>query len=480
MRVDLDYGSGTIGVQVPDDAVVVRPSPVGDVNGSRGVAATHAALDNPRGLPPLRKLVGPGSRVAIAFPDRVKGGTHQFAHRKIAIPAVLERLTDAGVREENIRLVCAIGLHRKNTVDEMAEYLPTAVLQRHADRIANHDAEDPDGIVDLGRSALGDAVGFNRTCAEADLTIVLGHVQGNPYGGFSGGHKTFTTGLTTWRSISGHHVPSSMHRPDFVPISPKSHFRSQLSAIGARIEQGIGRRLFLVDAAIGPGSEVLDVFSGTVEEVEQASWPLAEQRTNVVLDEEAVDAVVFGLPRDFHYGPGMGQNPILASQAIASTITRVAGILREGGVAVVAAECGGAFNDEWFPSYRETFDRWSDYCSLEDMREVVEEMSTRPEYVDAYRWRNGYHPFHAFSMLSMAAIGRKYTSRIFVAGALVPGHVRAMGMEPVATVEEGLRRAQRYVGPAPRVLALPGYLRSIPPHLFARDNYPPRPSSLSG
>ena len=96
----------------------------------------------------------------------------------------------------------------------MARYLPEEVLAVHRVRITNHDAEDPDGIVDMGRSSLDDVVAFNRTCSEADLTIVLGHVQGNPYGGFSGGYKTFTTGLTTWRSIAGHHVPATMHRED--------------------------------------------------------------------------------------------------------------------------------------------------------------------------------------------------------------------------------------------------------------------------
>jgi nickel-dependent lactate racemase len=469
MNLDIDYGPGTVRVSLPESTLVVRPGEIyHEPEPADPVAATRRALADPLGLPPIRDLVRAGSRVAIAFPDRVKGGTHPLAHRRVALRAVLDQLQQAGVADEDIRLVCAIGLHRKNTWTEMSEYLPADVLARHRSRIANHDAEDPDGIVDLGRSALGDVVTFNRTCAEADLTVVLGHVQGNPYGGFSGGHKSFTTGLTTWRSIAAHHAPATMARPDFLPLSPRSHFRSQLAAIGRRIEEGIGRRLFILDAVTGQGAQVLGVFAGTVDQVERASWPLAEQRTNVVLDEESVDAVVFGLPRDFHYGPGMGQNPILVAQAIAATITRVAGILRRGGVAIVAAECGGAFNEEWFPSYRETFERWAGFCSVEEMRDVVEDMSTRPAYVDAYRRSHGYHPFHAFSMLSMAEIGRSYTSRIFVVGAVVPGDVRAMGMEPVATVEEALRRAESYVGPRPRVMALPRFLRSVPPHLFAR------------
>ena len=71
-------------------------------------------------------------------------------------------------------------------------------------------------------------------------------------------------------------------------------------------------------------------------------------------------------------------------------------------------------------------------------------------------------------MLSMAEIGLYRTSRIFVAGAENPGEVRAMGMAPVPSVEDGLAKAEMYVGRSPRVLALPGFLTMIPPHLFAK------------
>ncbi len=468
MNIEFDYGQSTLGCDLPRDAVVVRPGiTYHEPEPVDSVAATHRALAQPIDAPPLRELARRARRVAVAFPDRVKGGSHLLAHRRVALKAILGELDRAGVDTHEVRFICAVGLHRKNSLEEMAGYLGKDFVAAHRDRITNHDAEDPDGIVDLGRSSLGDIVAFNRTCAEADLTIVLGHVQGNPYGGFSGGHKTFTTGLTTWRSIAGHHVPASMHRPDFVPISTRSHFRSQLRAIGQHIAEQIGHPLIVVDAVIGQDSRVLGVFAGDVDAVEEASWPLAERRTNVVLRAEPADVVVFGLPEDFHYGPGMGRNPILVGQAIAATLARVAGMLRPDAVAVVAAAAGGYFNDEWFPSYRETFERYSEFCSVATMSKVVEDISNRPEYIEAYRKGDGYHPFHGFSMLSMAEIGLQRTARIFVAGAVRPGEVRAMGLSPVPSMEAALAEARRYLGETPRVLALPGFLRTIPPHLFA-------------
>ncbi len=466
--IDLEYGDDVMAVEVPDSATVVRHGDTyTDPPAVDPVAATRKALAAPLGMPPLRELVGPGSTVAIAFPDRVKGGTHAGAHRKVAIPLILDQLSAAGVADRDITFVCAIGLHRKNSREEMAEYLPDIVLERFGpDQLTNHDAEDP-RLVQLGRTEHGDHVDFNHVCAQADLCIVLGHAQGNPYGGFSGGYKTPTTGLTSWKSIGAHHTPSSMHRSDFVPINPHSHFRSQLNAIGRTIEEGIGKRLFLVDAVTGSHSQVLGVYAGAAEEVQRASWPLATRRTQVELDIEPADIVVFGLPRSFHYGPGMGTNPILMLQAMSSCIARAAGALREGGVAIAAAACDGWFNEEWFPSYRETFELYRDTYSVHDMGVHEKELASRQDYIDAYRDGSSYHPFHAFSMLYMGEIGVRRTSRIFVPGAQAPSYARAMGLTPTRTFDDAFQQAQRLTGRNPRVLALPGFLKSTPPHLYA-------------
>ncbi|MCW2757544.1 MAG: hypothetical protein JWO46_1290, partial [Nocardioidaceae bacterium] len=177
MRVPFEYGDGTVPVDLPDDTFVVAPDrpeiaaheppaladPVG---------ATRAALDAPLGSEPLAGLVRRGSTVTIAFPDRVKGGAHETAHRRTVLPMLLDDLAAAGVRMEDVRLVCAIGLHRKNRPDEIAAYLGAeAVARVPAHNVVNHDAEDPDGIADLGESALGDPVQVNKAVVESDLTV---------------------------------------------------------------------------------------------------------------------------------------------------------------------------------------------------------------------------------------------------------------------------------------------------------------------
>jgi len=458
MREMLEYGDGHIAVDLPDDATVVRaadathePPPLGDP-----VAATRAALESPLGTEPVAGLVKAGSTVTIAFPDRVKGGTQETAHRKVVLPMLLDQLASAGVRPQDIKLVCAIGLHRKNRLEEIADYLGRGILERvPAQNIVNHDAEDPGAMVDLGPSELGDAVQVNRAVIESDLSIMLGHTSGNPYGGFSGGYKMPATGLTSWRSIASHHAPRSIYRDDFVPASTSSRFRDQLSAIGRRMEEAMPQPFFSIDAVLDSRSRQLGVYAGTIGEVEQASWPLATARTDLQLDMEPADVLVVGIPRNFHYGAGMGSNPVLLMQAMGSSVVRAKKALVDKPILIGASICDGWFNAAEFPPYQAVYERYQDCHHPADMRAHEEELATDPEWVYKYRHEFGYHPFHAFSMLYMGGVAREHSSGVYIAGAKRPGYARGMGARTTENVEEALSEARAILGREPRVLVIP-------------------------
>lgn len=457
-QVRIEYGDSYMDVDVPDSASVVRPGetftepqPLEDP-----VEATRRALNDPLGSSPVRDLVGPGNKVIIAFPDRVKGGTYPTAHRRVTIPLLVEELKSAGVRERDVKLVCAIGLHRKNHREEFAAYLGRDIVNSFpGERLVNHDPEDPENVVKVGETEHGDVAEVNRDVLEADLSIMLGHTTGNPYGGYSGGYKMPCTGLTTWRSIRCHHTPGTMYREDFVPVSTHSYFRNQLTNIGKKIESAMKAPFFSVDAVLDSESRQLRVTAGSVEEVEKASWPSASERTEVELEDEKADVLVLGMPRSFHYGPGMGSNPILMLQAIGSSIVRAAGALKPDPVVICASVCDGWFNDEWFPPYREVYDLFQKCSTTDEMVRFEDDMSNRPDYIHKFRHAFGYHPFHAFSMLYMGGVALKYARAIYIAGAKMPGFARGMGCIPTNNFDEAVRQATRHVGKNPKMLVVP-------------------------
>ena len=62
---------------------------------------------------------------------------------------------------------------------------------------------------------------------------------------------------------------------------------------------------------------------------------------------------------------------------------------------------------------------------------------------------------------------------IYLVGAREPGYARGMDMKPVATFEDALEDARRYVGNAPRILALPKTFKLAGVHLMMKnDVYP--------
>ena len=112
----LDYGDSTVAVQLPDSAYVVRPGlTYVDPPEVDPWEATRRALAAPVGLPPLAELAKPGQKVVIAFPDRVKGGAHPRAHRRVAIPLIVETLRSVGVELKDITLLwsCMMAPTRK-------------------------------------------------------------------------------------------------------------------------------------------------------------------------------------------------------------------------------------------------------------------------------------------------------------------------------------------------------------------------------
>ena len=474
-KIAFEYGHGLMEANLPDQTDIFIPGEtipdppfLADIE-----EATKQSILNPIGIPPISGQVKKGSKVVIVFPDKVKGGVQPTAHRRISIPIVIEECLKAGVEKTDIKLICSNGLHRKNTPDEIRSLLGDAVFNEYwySHQIANHDSEDWSNLIDLGFDDMGNRVIMNKEVYEADLAVLIGHTLGNPYGGYSGGYKHCTTGITHWRSIGSHHTPHVMHREDFTPVSNQSLMRHKFDAIGQHMEKCMDKKFFVCDAVLDTCARQIAVFSGYAKDIQPLSWEVADRRTYVPFAEKKYDVMVFGMPQAFHYGNGMGTNPILMLQAISANIIRHKRVLKDNCVVICSSICNGYFHDEEFPSYKETYDLFQrDYHNtLPDIEKYGEYISTKQEYIDKYRFNYGYHPFHAFSMIACGHIAEMHCSAIYIVGAQEPGVARSMGLKTRATFEEALQDAGKYVGSNPNILALPKAFKTAAVHLMMKE-----------
>ncbi|QUH29422.1 lactate racemase domain-containing protein [Vallitalea guaymasensis] len=477
MKLQFEYGQGLMEANLPDNTDVFIPGEtVADpeiIPAEKLEEVTRQSILNPIDLEPISKQVKKGSKVTIIFPDRVKGGFQDNSHRKVSIPIIIEECLKAGVEKKDIKLICSNGLHRKNRKEEIKNILGEKVFNDfyYTHQIVNHDSEDWDNLVDLGYNEYGDRVIMNKDVYESDLAVLIGHTLGNPYGGYSGGYKHSATGITHWKCIGAHHIPRVMHRDDFTPVTKTSLMRQKFDQISQYMEDKMGKKFFCCDAVLDTYQRQIAVFSGYGESIQPLSWDEADKRTFIPWAEKKYDVVVFGMPQNFHYGNGHGTNPILIMQAIAANIIRHKRILSDNCVVICSTICNGYFHDEEFPSYREVYELFQkDYNNtLPDVEKYGEYLSNNKEYIDKYRFNYGYHPYHAFSMISCGHIAEKNCSAVYAVGAYEPGFARGMGMKTRATFEDALKDAKKYVGDNPNILALPKTFRTAGVHLMMKD-----------
>ena len=270
MKLSFEYGNGTMDALLPDSTDVFVPGetvpdpPCLPQDWDTLYHATLESIRNPIGMPALFDLAHKGSTVVIVIPDIVKGGNQPTSHRKVAIRACIDELYRAGVEKKDILLLISNGLHPRATVPEMKTILGDELFNEFypCRQITSHDSEDYEHLVDLGYTDHGDHVIMNKYVYDADVAILIGHTQGNPYGAYSGGYKHCATGISHWRSIGAHHVPEVMHRPDFTPVSNTSEMRRKFDQQGMFMEEKMGKKFFCCDAVLDSLSRQIQIFSG--------------------------------------------------------------------------------------------------------------------------------------------------------------------------------------------------------------------------
>lgn len=202
----IPYGKGELEFRLPGSmrADVVTSRIVEPV--SNFEKAVEDALTHPVQSKPIESLVRPGQKVCIVFTDMTRASPDH-----VLVPALLRRVESAGVKREDVTLLCGTGMHRPSTEEEKAAKLGKEVLARY--RVIDHDASDHKGLVDLGKTENGTPSSVNRWAFEADLLMATGIVEPHQYAGYSGGGKTVAIGAGGEPVITFTHGPHMVDHP---------------------------------------------------------------------------------------------------------------------------------------------------------------------------------------------------------------------------------------------------------------------------
>jgi lactate racemase len=387
--------------------------------------AIREALQHPIGSPPLVELVRPGKRVCIVFTDITRASPDH-----LLVPALLAELERSGTKDEDITLLCGIGMHRPSTQAEKISKLGAEVVNRY--RVIDNEPQNPSALVDLGITPGGVPVQLHRAVVEADLLIATGIVEPHQYAGYSGGRKTVAVGA------AGEALIAHTHGPAFV-----DHPCTRLGRIdGNPFHEAVteaARRAnlrFILNVVLDDDKCLLRVAAG---EPEQTFLELVEFARSVyeVPIKHQYDIAIggVGFPKD--------SNLYQASRAPSYLFFAPMSVVRPGGYFIIPARCeegaGTGVGEQRF--LKAMRDAPNVQSILEDAR------------------RNGYPPGQQRAFV-MAKVLEE--TKVIIVGSECPDLVSACKLIPAATMDEALDLASTELGTSCRVLVVPHAMLTLP------------------
>jgi len=419
------FGRGTATFTLPPGVrgTVAEPATVAPLPDP--VRAATVAVTHPVNSLPLRELTRGKRRVCIAVTDATRA-----CPDRLLVPPMLAELAAAGVPDEAITLLVAVGVHRPSTDAEKRDKLGDNLVRRY--RVVDHDAADDANLLPVGGGDHGVPFRLNRLAVEADLLLATGLVEPHQYAGYSGGGKTVAIGCAGEAVIAYTHGPAMLDQPgtrlaqlDGNPFQAAVRDVARatgLAFVGNAVLDGDGR---LVDIAYGAPEAVHDRLAERAGRLFTVSIP------------GQVDIAIAGVghPKD--------ANLYQASRAASYLQFAPTPVVRRGGVVILPAACpegaGDGVGEQRF---------------LEAMA-----MPGGPAAVIARARRDGIRPGEQRAYVMARVLD---DVSVIVAGTEHPDVVRAVGFVPATDLDQALAMAIARVGTPATALVVPHALLTLP------------------
>ncbi|MBP2641167.1 MAG: larA 1 [Firmicutes bacterium] len=407
--LSLPYGQKTIKVAVPKENLIGAYSPKDVKPVSDVKQEVVRALNQPIGTKTLRELAAGAQKVVIVADDN----TRLTPTEKI-IPVLLDEMNAAGIADEQITIIIALGTHRFMTEEEIAVKFGEDVVKRV--QIKNHDFKNPEALIDLGNTPNGTSIWVNREAYEADFKIGIGSIVPHHIPGFAGGAKIVQPG------ISGEHTTAETHLLSV--RAPRSYLgiednpvRKELNRIAGQIGMHT-----IFNTVLNRHGEVVGAFFGDLEEAFQAGVVSSKEVYAVEIPEEADIVISSSHPCDLEFWQA---HKTLYPSDLA---------VKAGGTIILATPC--------YEGVAVTHSDIVDITgySAEELRQMVTKKQVGDEVAAALA-------------IAWAQVKERETVYI-VSDGIAPEEAQKLGFRPFATVQDALNAAFENQGKTAKVTVL--------------------------
>lgn len=156
-------------------------------------------LNSPIGTPTIYELAKDKKNAVIVVDD-----ISRHTKAEMILQVVLSELNKAGISDDNITLIAALGGHRPMTRNDFVKKIGLSPLERI--NVKNHHPFL--NLEYLGESNLGTPIYVNKTYYDSDLKITIGGIIPHPLAGFGGGAKIILPGVCGIQTLEANHSAS--------------------------------------------------------------------------------------------------------------------------------------------------------------------------------------------------------------------------------------------------------------------------------
>jgi nickel-dependent lactate racemase len=414
----LPYGKTDVCIRVPARNLLGTIEPVERAGVPDARAEIERALREPipMGSRRLSEIAKPESKVAIVVDD----GTRKAPSGVMLLP-VLDELSLAGVKDENVTIIFGCGTHRTVRSEEATVMLGAEVLKRV--RTISHDCRATD-LVHLGTTRThGNKVQVNRVFAEADIKVLLGDVGFHYYAGYGGGRKSVLPAVSGEETIKHNHA-MLLHanaRTGNLDDNPVHQDMTE----GARL----AKVDFILNVVENKKGEIVKAFAGDLERAFMEAVKLVDEMYRVIVDRRADILVVSpgGYPADM--------NLYQAYKALDNALDAV----KRGGVIILVAECLEGHGNQVFYDWM---------TRLGDLKSVEREIK-RNFVMGGHKAYYLLKALQNHQIILVSSLPDYYATSIFK-------------LKTARAVNDALNEALKIAGSASRVWAMPQGSHTLP------------------
>lgn len=376
------------------------------------------AIYHPIACEPIDKLLQPGQKVAFICNDPTRvANSHDF------MPILVREMNRLGIRDEDMRIVFALGTHRKMTLEEMTEAVGEDVAARLP--MYNSDCNAQEDFEYFGETSFGTPVWLNKLICDVDLVIMTGTIVHHFFSGFGGGRKAVLPGVAAMETIRRNHSLMMSPEARLGKLHGNPVYDDQMEGVRLFAKK---HRLFLFNAILDAKKRFLKIFAGDWDKAHLEACRFVDMVYGAEIDEPAdiVIASCGGYPKDINI------------YQLQKTMDNAWCAVREGGVVIIIGEC----------------EEGSGSAALE---KALEE-DPSPDAIKAKLEKNfviGAHKAYAITRLMKKA-------KFILVSSLDKGLAEKLLFESVNSVDEAISAAEKYVGENYRILLMPQGSLTVP------------------